>query len=256
MTKDQRVLITGATGGIGLELAKLFASDGYQLVLVGRNSGRLQETAKVLLGRGATSVETHAIDLARAGAAEKVVDALKTPHVDILVNNAGYATNGKFNELDYESELGMVDLNIGTLTGLTKLLLPGMVERKQGWILNVASTAAFQPGPLMSVYYATKAYVLSFSLGIREEVRKDNVFVTALCPGPTKTGFATRAGMLRTRLFRENVMPAEKVAQLGYAALFSGKAFVVTGTLNKLAAFATRFVPRSLAAKLAMRAQS
>lgn len=256
MTRDQRVLITGASGGIGFELAKLFAADGYQLVLVARDEERLKVAARSLRELGATSVKTFAADLSRAGAAEILVDSLGNPHIDILVNNAGYAANGRFTELDYELELGMVELNIGTLTGLTKLFVPGMVERKQGWILNVASTAAFQAGPLMSVYYATKAYVLSFSLGLREEVRKDNVFVTALCPGPTESRFANRAGMLGTRLFRGNVQSAEKVARIGYAALFAGKPFVVTGTLNKAAAFATRFVPRTLAAKLAMRAQS
>ena len=196
-------LITGASSGIGLELANLFARDGNDLVLVARSEGKLRQIASRLEGEFGIATRVLAADLAKPHAAQELVMTLNVHKVtiDALVNNAGFGLAGPFVATDLDKELEMIQVNIVALTELTKLLLPGMVTRRSGRILNLASTAAFQPGPLMAVYYATKAYVLSFSEAIADELRDSGVTVTALCPGPTDTGFAAVASLESSRLF-------------------------------------------------------
>jgi short-subunit dehydrogenase len=250
MAERQTALITGASSGIGADLARLFARDGYELVLVARGEAKLRE-----LGLPATII---AADLTDPAAPQRIIDELraKSIGVDVLVNNAGVGVAGPFVETDLQAELAMIQLNIVALTHLTKLLLPGMVARRRGRVLNVASTAAFQPGPLMAVYYATKAYVLSFSEAIAEELRDSGVTVTALCPGPTETGFAAAANMGGTRLFTMT-RPADShaVAEAGYQAMKRGRRVVIPGLKNKLLAQSVRVSPRRLVATIVRKMQ-
>jgi hypothetical protein len=192
-------------------------------------------------------------DLAQPEAPTHILRHLQTAgfKVDVLVNNAGFGAQGRFAELPLDRQLQMVQVNVTSLTHLTRLLLPGMIERRRGGVLNVASTAAFQPGPLMAVYYATKAYVLSFSEALAEEVAGTGVTVTALCPGPTETGFGEAAQMKDSRLFRLGRMSPASVAEIGHKAFRRGRAVVVTGVRNRLLAFSVRLSPRSVARKIA-----
>src|SRR5580658_11232472 len=215
------VLITGASGGIGYELAKLFARDHHNLVLVARSADKLAQVATELQTHGVT-VKTIALDLTTPPAPSFLFDQLQREGIaiDILVNNAGFGIYGEFAEMPEAEILGQIDLNIRALTELTRLFLPPMIARHNGRIMNVASTAGFQPGPLMAVYYATKAYVLSFSEAIANELRGSGVTVTCFCPGATHTGFARRAGMEKSRLFQKlGATSAEKVAEDGYRAV-------------------------------------
>lgn len=251
-------LITGATGGIGLDLAECFARDRHNLVLVARRAAELEAVAARLAQHYAISVQTIVADLSEARAADQVVADLarRDLQIDALVNNAGFAQYGAFVATDAEQELRMMQLNMVTLTRLTKLLLPAMIERRRGAILNVASTAAFMPGPLMAVYYATKAYVLSLSEALHEELRGTGVTVTALCPGPTRTGFQTRAQMQDSKLVRgRDIMDSQTVARLAYAGLRRGKALVIPGRMNQVQAALPRFVPRRFLPALVRRAQ-
>jgi short-subunit dehydrogenase len=244
-------LITGASGGIGLELARVFAEQGYALVLVARNRSRLEEIAVELKP---TPVQVLGKDLALVGAAEGIHREI--PKVDVLVNNAGYGVYGRFAETPLDEELGMLQLNMTALVVLTKLYLPAMVASKNGKILNVASTAAFQPGPLMALYYATKAFVLSFSEAIANELEGTGVTVTALCPGPTATGFQARTKLEKSRILKHmKVMDARTVAEAGYRGLMAGKPVVIPGLLNKVLAQSVRFSPRSLVTKVARKMQ-
>ncbi|MDQ6931025.1 MAG: SDR family oxidoreductase [Candidatus Eremiobacteraeota bacterium] len=244
----RKALITGASGGIGLELAKLLAAGGYDLVLAARSGDALESIAADLQAEHAIGVQVISQDLGVAGSAQAVYDAAGA--CDILVNNAGFATSGKFADVDLDLERSELQLNIVTLTELTKLSLPGMIARKWGRVLNVASTAAFQPGPFMAVYYASKAYVLSFSEAIASELRGTGVTVTCLAPGATQTGFAMRGGVEKTPLFKIGVADARSVAKAGYDGLFAGKSLVVPGFKNKAIVFSTRFAPRKLLTKI------
>ena len=240
------VLITGASGGIGYELAKLFARDHYNLVLVARSADKLAEVATELQVQGGT-VKTIALDLSAGQAPKFLFDQLAGTPIDILVNNAGFGVFGDFAQMPEEEILGQVQLNVTALTQLTRLFLPAMVRRRNGHIMNVASTAAFQPGPLMAVYYATKAYVLSFSEAIANELRDSGVTVTCFCPGATHTGFAKRAGNDKSRLFKQlGAMDADKVALDGYRALMEGRTLAISGAHNWLVAQSTRFAPRKM----------
>jgi uncharacterized protein len=251
-------VITGASVGIGRAFARLCAREKFDLVLIARSQAQLDSLAAELRGSTGRTVLTIAQDLSEPGAADKVFGEVSRSGlpVDVLINNAGFGTLGRFWEVDRQQQLQMIQLNIAALTDLTRLFLPSFVQQRRGRILNVASTAAFQPGPLMSVYYASKAYVVSFSQAIHNEARFYGVTVTCLCPGPTKTEFAQRAGMNATKLFSGKMsMSAEQVAEIGYRAMKRGRPLVIAGRLNALGAFLTRFVPMRLTASLARRMQ-
>jgi short-subunit dehydrogenase len=241
-------LITGASGGIGYELAKLFARDHHNLVLVARSADKLAQVATELQGQGLT-VKIIALDLASPLAPKFLFDQLQSEGVavEILINNAGFGAFGEFAQLPEEEILGQIQLNITALTELTRLFLPPMIARRGGRIMNVASTAGFQPGPLMAVYYATKAYVISFSEAIANEVHGSGVTVTCFCPGATHTGFAQRAGTEKSRLFKHlGAMSAERVALDGYRAVMEGRTLAISGKHNWLVAQSTRFAPRKM----------
>lgn len=253
----QTALITGASGGIGHALAQIMAQNGYNLVIVARSQEKLAQAAAVFRQQYGAEITVIAKDLADPGAPAELLaetEALGI-QVDTLVNNAGFATYGFFHELDLAREMQMVQLNMMTLTHLTRLYLPGMVERGRGQILNVASTAAFQPGPLMAVYYASKAYVLSFSEAIANELTGTGVTVTTLCPGPTETGFQTRAQMEDSKLVQGGLMDVHTVAQAGFEAMTAGKTVVVPGIMNRLGTLLPRFVPRNMATKIVRNVQ-
>ncbi|HEX2911564.1 MAG TPA: SDR family oxidoreductase [Chloroflexia bacterium] len=248
-------LVTGASGGIGLELARLLAKDGYNLVLVARNEKALQEQAAEYRSRYGIEARVIVKDLTDPKAPEEIFDELESAGVklEVLINNAGYATYGKFAELNTKGEMDMLQVNVNALTHLTRLFLPGMLERHSGKIMNLGSTASFQPGPLMAVYYASKAYVLSFSEAIANEVQGTGVTVTALCPGPTRTGFQERASLEESRLLNNRqikIMDGATVARIGYEAMQKGKTVVIPGTVNAIMAQAPRFSPRKLTTRI------
>jgi short-subunit dehydrogenase len=248
----ETVLITGASSGIGRELAKCFAADGSRLILVARKRKELETLAEDLHRAHKTQSEVLTADLAKPSAPARIFAHLEThgTRLDVLVNNAGFGARGPFAQLPADRQLDMLQVNITALTQLTRLFLPGMIARRRGGILNVASTAAFQPGPGMAVYYATKAFVLSFTEAIAEEVAGTGVIVSALCPGPTETNFAAVAGVRSARLFLLGAMSAETVARLGHDGFRRGRIVAIPGFRNQLAAFATRLAPRSLLRKV------
>lgn len=250
----QTTLITGATSGIGLELAKVFAKNAYDLVLVARNEEALKRTARELETAFHISAKTIARDLSNPSSAQEIFNQTLSLgiQIDVLVNNAGAGLNGKFIENKLEDELRIIQFNIASLTAFCHLFGKEMAKKGSGKILNVASTAAFQPGPLMSNYYASKAYVFMFSEGLRNELKKDGVTVTTLCPGPTQTEFFQRANMKNTVIAHVPYMlnPA-RVAGIGYAALMSGKKVVIAGLFNRLLAFSIRISPRGILISIA-----
>ena len=244
-------LVTGASGGIGLELARLLAGDGHDIVLVARSADKLDGLAAELGSRRTTVI---AADLSQPGAVAAV--HAQVPDVDVLVNNAGVGDFGPFADADLDKTLGMIQLNVTALTELTHRYVGGMVERGRGRVLNVASTAAFQPGPLMAVYYATKAYVLSFSEALAEELRGTGVTVTAMCPGPTASGFQAGADMEASRLVRGRKLPtAASVARSAHGAMLAGDVVHVPGVRNKVLATSVRFTPRPLMRRIVHRLQ-
>ncbi len=244
---NQTALITGASGGIGYELARLFARDHYNLVLVARSADKLSQLADELQRQYQVTVKTMALDLSASPAPRFIFDQLQREGtaIDVLVNNAGYGSFGEFATMPVEDTLGQIHLNVAALTLLTRLFVPAMVERHSGRIMNVASTAGFQPGPLMAVYYATKAYVISFSEALANELKPRGVSVTCFCPGATDTGFATRAGNDKTRLFQKfGPMDVKTVAADGYRGMMKGKTLVISGMKNWIVAESVRFAPR------------
>lgn len=248
-TGKKTALITGASLGIGRELAKLFANDGCNLVLVARNASRLAQFADQLQMEFSIAARSFPLDLAATAAPQFLFDQLAREEiaVDMLVNNAGFGRLGPFAGIPIEESLGQITLNVTALTHLTRLFLPAMLARKSGRILNVASTAGFQPGPMMAVYYATKSYVISFSEALAEEVRGTGVTVTCLCPGVTDTEFQKRAGTEGTTLFRrQRPMDAATVARGGYRAMMQGKPLLISGLKNWLLAESLRIAPRRL----------
>lgn len=240
-------LITGASSGIGRSLARLFARDGYDLALVARRADALDELAAEIRAAHAVTVTNFAVDLARADGARLLHEQLEAAGVavDVLVNNAGVGMQGAFSALPVERQIEMIRLNVTTLTELTGRLLPGMLQRGNGGVLNVGSTAGFQPGPFMAVYYATKAYVVSFTEALAEELSGSRLRVSCLAPGPTATGFAAEAGVADSALFRGDVMDVNEVARIGYDGWKKGKPLVVAGRRNRLRAFAVRLFPRA-----------
>ena len=250
-------LITGASGGIGAALARELAAAGHDLVLVARSDSKLHTLGDELAAQHGVSTTVLTVDLGAPGAAGVLADQLGDLRVDVLVNNAGVGSFGPFHETDPAKVSQMVLLNVATLTDLTRALLPPMVAAGSGCVLNVASTAAFMPGPLMAVYYATKAYVLSFSEAIADELKGTGVTVTALCPGPVATGFQNGAEMGESKLVKgKQLMTAEKCARLAVAGMNKGKPVVITGLTNKLQAMAPRFLPRRLIPGMVRKAQA
>ncbi len=249
---NKTVLITGASGGIGAELARVHARHGDHLVLVARNSDKLTELKKEIDGQYKVSVHIIVKDLSLRNAATGIFNELKSKSItiDYLINNAGFGHYGDFVNNPWNKEEQMIELNITTLTQLTKLFLPAMIERKYGKIMNVASVAGFLPGPLMAVYYATKAYVLSFSEALHQEVRQKGISVTALCPGPTSSGFQEAAAISGIKLFEHSMLPGSKqVAEYAYKSMMKGKPVAIHGVLNRLMVASIRFTPRTLVAK-------
>jgi uncharacterized protein len=241
-------LITGASAGLGVEFARQLSKRGHRLVLAARRKDRLESLTKEL-GDG----RAVAIDLSKANAASKLMAdiAAAGEEVDLLVNNAGFGLIGRFAELDAKRLRQMIDLNVGTLTDLCRAVAPQMIARKSGAILNVASTAAFQPGPNMAVYFASKAYVLSFTEALHEELKPHGIKVSCLCPGPTRTEFGEVAGFGGNGLFDRVVMESPEVVEAGLAALDKNHAVMVPGWKNKVTAASTRFAPRSIVRKIA-----
>ncbi len=250
-------LITGASGGIGLAMAEELASSKTNLVLTARSGEVLERICADLSAQHGIQATAISLDLSLPGAPQTLVSTLRERNLepDILVNNAGFATYGPFVDQPSKSQLGMVMLNVLAPVALASLLLPGMVARKHGYILNIASTASFQPGPLMTVYYASKAFVLHFSEGLANELEGSGVKVTALCPGPTESGFQDRAEMQESRLVQGNLMDARSVAKIGLDGMFAGKAVVIPGLRNRLMAWSVRFSPRSVVSKVVRQMQ-
>jgi short-subunit dehydrogenase len=254
---SKTALITGASGGIGYELALLFAHDGFDCILVARSHDKLAELASRLQREHHVKTLVLSKDLARAQAVDEIYEEVSAASmaVDALVNNAGYPVFGLFGETDLQVELDMLQVNVIALTALTKLFLKDMIKRGSGRILNLASTAAFEPGPLMAVYYASKAYVLSFSEAIGNELRGTGVTVTVLCPGPTRTGFQKRGAMEDSRLVQGRIGDATSVARAGYRGMMAGKTVVIPGFGNKLIPWVVRVSPRSVVPSVVRRMQ-
>jgi len=242
-------LITGASAGIGYELSKIFAKNGYNLVLVSRNTPRLKALADEMEDQHDIIAKVIPKDLSKISAPQEIYDEVVSDGIDIdvLVNNAGFGINGNFTDFGSDRHMELIQVNVTAPTLLCKLFGTDMVLRRSGSILNVASTAAFQAGPLMSSYYASKAYVLSLSEALNNEFGQDNVKVSVLCPGPTETEFADRAEMTSARIINVPwVMKASDVAEIGYAGFVKGKKIIIPGLINKLLAFSVRLTPRSV----------
>lgn len=250
-------VVTGASSGIGADLARVLAERGYGLVLVARREERLQALAAEIAAARPVPIEIVTLDLEDPAAPADLVETLagKGIVVHTLVNNAGFGLRGRFATLPFERQMAMVELNVTALTRLCRLVLPGLIERRSGGIVNVASTAAFQAGPFMAVYYATKAYVLSLSEALHEEARPHGVVVTALCPGPTATEFASKADMEMTRIFKYGAMTSDIVAKAGLDGYEAGRAIVIPGVPNRLGSVAAKLFPRWLTRKAAGRMQ-
>jgi short-subunit dehydrogenase len=254
--EQARTLITGSSTGIGAALADVFAEHGHDLILVARRRDKLESRAAEIERRFKVAVAIVSEDLADPQGPGRLFETVSSQRLQVqnLVNNAGVGLYGKFAGTPLDAELKMIQLNVTSVVELTKRFLPAMIERKSGSILNVASTAAFVPGPWMSIYYATKAFVLSFSEAIDYELKPHGISVTTLCPGPTESEFKVRAGSQRSRLFEAFVMDAPRVAREGYEGMMKGKALVIPGLRNKLIPVAARVIPRPMMATLSHRA--
>lgn len=257
--QGQIALVTGASAGIGVDLAECFARDGYDLILAARSEGALQQVADRLAK--AHGVKAHAIahDLGVHDGGQLLAQeiARRGLNADVVVNNAGYGHAGALTSSDLQTQLGMIDLNVRALVELTYLYWDRMLANRRGGVLNVASTAAFQPGPLMANYYASKAYVLSFSEALWEEARGSGVHVTCLCPGPTISNFRERAGTGKTRLAQASkVMESAPVARAGYEAWTRNHRVVVTGARNAFQAGLVKYIPRATLLRMVRNIQS
>ncbi len=254
MFRDKTVLITGASSGIGAALARRFCQDGAKLMLVARRADRLAALADELrMGGFNAQVGVCVADLTEDGACERVVAdaALASSSIDVLINNAGTGEYGKFAEKGLAATESMMRLNMTALVRLTHWVLPDMLERRSGWIMNIASTAAFQPTPFMGAYGATKSFVLSLSLALREEVRQKGITVTCVCPGPVKTGFFDRGGFEARRDFTRLAANADTVAEKSYQALAKKKAVYIPGCLNTIGSVLVRLSPLRVATRMA-----
>lgn len=251
-------LVTGAASGLGLELAKLLANDSYDLILVDVDKKKLLKAKKDIEARTPTEIVTLHKDLSKQNVAEEIFQDLAGRGIDVLVNNAGFGIFGTFHETDWERQAAMLNLHVVTTTHLTKLVLTGMVERGGGKILNMASLAAFQPGPLMSLYYASKGYILSFSEAIANELKGTGVTVTCLCPGQTKTCFqevVSNGSNTSENKIKFNIACPKAVAKYGYEAMLKGKVVAIPGNINKLLSKLPRFVSRRTATAVIRRIQ-
>jgi len=250
-------LVTGATSGIGLEIALNFARDGINLILVARTEKKLIEIREKIESEYGIEVLTLAKDLTREEAPDEIYEEVEKRgiRVDFLINNAGFGSFGRLKDTDYETEKDLVKLNVLSLLQMNKLFVPLMAARHYGYVMNVASLAAFMPGPVMANYYASKAYVLSLSEAMHEELKQDGIKVTALCPGPVRTNFQERAQLQKTDTAKSFIMEAKKVADVGYLALFRGKAIVVPGTFEKIVPVITKLLPRCLVRKVSFLSQ-
>lgn len=251
---NKTALITGASSGLGKEFARIHASKGGNLVLIARSKDKLEALKFELEKQFSVSVRVIVKDLSDQYAPKAVYDELKAQkiQVDYLINNAGFGDFGLFADTNWEKQLEMINLNVTCLTYLTRLFLPDMIKNKSGKVLNIASTAAFQPGPTMSVYFATKAYVLSFSEAIANELKGTGVTVTALCPGATETGFKKASALEDSNLFKGNqIATSKEVAEFGYTKMMEGKTVAIHGLVNNLMAQSVRFAPRSIVTTIA-----
>lgn len=245
----QTALITGATGGIGYELAKCCAEHGIDLVLVGRSPEKLAKVKEQLVTDNDISATTIQVDLSSSDAPSMIADHLKKQKITVthLINNAGFGDFGPFIQTEWAKEEAMMQVNMQAVVHLTKLIIPGMVERGSGRVLNLASTAAFQPGPWMAVYYATKSFVLSFSEALSYELKDTGVTVTALCPGPTRSGFQKQAHIEDSKLVKDRALPtAAEVARYGFDAMISGRPVAIHGFMNKIMARLVGLLPRRM----------
>jgi short-subunit dehydrogenase len=264
MTETQRghgqtALVTGASAGIGVDLAECFARDGYDLILAARTASTLQQVADRLAKAYDVAATSIAADLQSIGSGKRLADEIdrRGLSVDVVVNNAGYGTAGAFDRSDLTTQLGMIDLNDRALVELTHIYWPRMIANGRGGVLNVASTAAFQPGPLMAIYYASKAFVLSFSEALWEEARGTGVKVSCLCPGPTVSKFRERAGTGKVRLSKASTpMPSMPVARMGYEAWQANTRVMVTGTRNRVMASLVSLLPRTAVLRMVRNLQS
>jgi short-subunit dehydrogenase len=250
---NKTVLITGASEGIGLEFTKIFVKEKYDLVITARNETKLNELANEIKSKHNVNVKVIVKDLSKQNAGEEIFNELKNENIvtDILVNNAGFGVFDNYWNVDLQDEKNMLQVNIIALAELTILFAKEMANRGGGRILNVASTAAFQPGPTMPGYYASKAFVLRYSQAINFELRKKGVQVSTLCPGPTITKFQTRSKMNETNMFKRRIaMGAEEVASIGYEGLMKGRSVIITGGLNWLAAMASRIAPSNISMRV------
>ena len=250
---NKTALITGASAGIGLEFAKIFAKEKHDLVITARNKTKLNELADEIKTKNNVNVKVIAKDLSKQNAGEEIFNELKNENIitDVLINNAGFGVFDNYWNIELQDEKDMLQVNIMALTELTNLFAKDMVNRSGGKILNVASTAAFQPGPTMAGYYASKAFVLSYSQAVDFELRKKGVQVSTLCPGPTITEFQIRANMEDLNLFKKGfTMSAEKVAQIGYYGLMKGKPVIIAGAMNKISAMSSKISPAKVSMKI------
>src|SRR4051812_6044528 len=255
----QTALVTGASAGIGVDLAECFAGDGYDVILAARTESALREVADRLAKTYGVTGTPIAADLQAIGGGARLADEIgrRGLSVDVVVNNAGYGAAGAFDRSDAATQLGMIDLNDRALVELTHIYWPRMIANGRGGVLNVASTAAFQPGPLMAIYYASKAFVLSFSEALWEEARGTGVKVSCLCPGPTVSKFRERAGTGKTRLSRAGTpMPSMSVARMGYDAWQGNKRVAITGMRNRVTASLVPFLPRTTLLRIVRNLQS
>lgn len=258
--EGQTALLTGASAGIGIDLAECFARDGYDLILTARNEAALKDVADRLAAAHGVKAHTVAQDLGAFGGGSAVAAAIaaKGLNVDVVVNNAGYGHAGALTSSDMQTQLGMIDLNVRALVELTYIYWDRMIANGRGGVLNVASTAAFQPGPLMANYYASKAYVLSFSEAMWEEASGTGVHVSCLCPGPTVSKFRERAGTGKTRLAKAGgtAMASAPVARAGYDAWKRNRPYIVTGGRNAFQAGLVKYIPRKALLKMVRNMQS
>ena len=250
---NKMALITGASEGIGLEIAKIFAKEKYDLVITARNETKLNELANEIKNKHNVNVKVIAKDLSKQNAGEEIFDELKNESIvtDVLINNAGFGVFDNYWNVELQDEKNMLQVNIMALAELTNLFAKDMVNRGGGKILNIASTAAFQPGPTMAGYYASKAFVLSYSQAVDFELREKGVQVSTLCPGPTITEFQIRANMEDLNLFKKGfTMSAEEVAQIGYNGLMKGKSVIIAGAMNKISAMSSKVTPSKVSMKI------